>query len=78
MGTRVDRDPVPDHTANRAGIGHLRFHDLGHSAASLLIDGVLMTTVSEMLGHANSAITGAEERAARTIDRLLKGVETGW
>jgi hypothetical protein len=44
--------------AKRAGIGHLRFHDLRHSAASLLIElGVPVTTVSEIVSHANSAIT---------------------
>jgi integrase len=74
--------------AKRAGIGHLRFRDLRHSAAWLLIErGVPVTTVSEMLGHANSAITlsiyahsvkGAEARAALMMDGLLKGVETAW
>lgn len=71
-------------TAKRAGLGHLRFHDLWHSAASLLIAaGVPITTVSHTLGHANSAITlsvyahavkGVEDVAARTMDGILKGV----
>ena len=55
---------------------------------SLLIErGVPATAVSEMLGHADAAITlfiyahsikGAEERAARTMESLLKGTESGW
>ncbi|MDQ6931653.1 MAG: tyrosine-type recombinase/integrase [Candidatus Eremiobacteraeota bacterium] len=50
-------------TAKRAGLGHLRFHDLRHSAASLLIAaGVPITTVSQTLGHANSAITAVNMR----------------
>jgi integrase len=44
----------------RAGIGHLRFHDLRHTAASLMLErGVPITTVAEMLGHSSSATTMA-------------------
>lgn len=58
-----------------------RFHDLRHSAASLsLAAGVPITTVSEMLGHANTAITlsiyahavpGSQQQAADAMDAIL-------
>jgi len=70
--------------AKRAGVGHLRFHDLRHTAASLMIErGVPITTVAETLGHANTATTmsvyahsvkGAEDLAAKAMDNVLKGV----
>jgi integrase len=70
----------------RAGIGHVRFHDLRHTAASLMIErGVSITTVALLLGHANTsttlstyahAIKGAEEAGARAMDALFKGIET--
>jgi integrase len=41
-----------------AGIGHVRSHQLRHSAASMMIEaGLPVSAVSETLGHANSAIT---------------------
>jgi integrase len=70
----------------RAGLGHVRFHDLRHSAASLLIErGIPVTTVAAMLGHANTpttlsvyahAIKGAEQVAALAMDGILKGIES--
>jgi integrase len=42
----------------KAGIGHMRFHDLRHSCASLLLaQGVPMKAVQEILGHATVNIT---------------------
>jgi integrase len=42
----------------RAGLPHIRFHDLRHTAATLLLGrGVNPKIVSEMLGHATIAIT---------------------
>lgn len=42
----------------RAGPQRIRFHDLRHTAATLLLGrGVDPKTVSEMLGHASIAIT---------------------
>ena len=43
----------------RLGLPHVRFHDLRHGAASLLLSqGVPLRLVSEQLGHSSIAITG--------------------
>ena len=65
----------------RAGLPYIRFHDLRHTAATLLLRrGVNPKIVSEMLGHANIGITldvyshvtpDMQEAAARTMDELL-------
>ena len=40
------------------GLPHMRFHDLRHSAATLLLSmGVSMKVVQELLGHSNFSIT---------------------
>lgn len=69
--------------AKRAGLGHLRFHDLRHTCASLLIDaGFPITTVAQIMGHASAAVTASiyahaipktSEDAAAAMDRILKG-----
>ena len=42
----------------RAGVPQIRFHDLRHTAATLLLgQGINPKIVSEMLGHASVAIT---------------------
>jgi integrase len=42
----------------KAGLPHMRFHDLRHTAATLLLGrGINPKIVSEMLGHANIHIT---------------------
>ena len=42
----------------RAQLGRIRFHDLRHTAATLLLErGVNVKMVSEMLGHSSIAIT---------------------
>lgn len=42
----------------KAGLPHIRFHDLRHSAATLLLGkGVHPKIVSEMLGHSQIGIT---------------------
>ena len=42
----------------RAGLPMIRFHDLRHTAATLLLErGVNPKVVSEMLGHASVAVT---------------------
>jgi integrase len=66
----------------RAGISGVRFHDLRHTVASLLLsDGEAVKVVSERLGHANSAMTlniyahvapGAQARAAARLDGILR------
>lgn len=65
------------------GLKHLRFHDLRHSCASLLVSsGVLMKAVQEWLGHATYNITAnyyshldynSKLASADTISRLLDG-----
>jgi integrase len=43
----------------RAGVPPVRFHDLRHSSATLLIEsGVPLPIVSEILGHSTTRITG--------------------
>lgn len=42
----------------QAGLARIRFHDLRHTAATLLLaDGVPLVTVSKILGHASPAVT---------------------
>lgn len=49
---------VATHRSCAAGVPHIRFHDLRHTAATLLLgQGVHPKIVSEMLGHASVAIT---------------------
>ena len=64
-----------------AGVGHLRWHDLRHAHATLLLSqGVHPKVVSERLGHASVAITldtyshvlpGLQASAAAALDGLL-------
>lgn len=65
-----------------AGAGHVRFHDLRHAHATLLLrQGVHPKIVSERLGHASIAITldtyshvvpGLQEAAAAQLDAILE------
>ena len=65
-----------------AGIGHVRIHDLRHTAASqLLARGVPITTVSARLGHSkptttlaiySHAMEGGQDLASKAIGELLK------
>jgi len=66
----------------KAGLPHIRFHDLRHTHATLLLKaGVHAKIVSERLGHANISITldtyshvlpGLQERAAEQFDEMLE------
>lgn len=68
----------------RAGLPNLRFHDLRHTAASLMLNfGVPLIVVSKRLGHANPSITlnvyahlvpSMQEKAAEIMDELLTPV----
>ncbi len=65
----------------RAGLPHIRFHDLRHTAATLMLQqGVHPKMASEMLGHSNVAITldlyshitpTMQRQAADAIERAL-------
>jgi integrase len=65
----------------RAGLPLIRFHDLRHTAATLLLSkGVNIKVVSEMLGHANVSITlriyahvlpHMQQAAAQAMDDIL-------
>lgn len=65
----------------RAGLPHIRFHDLRHSAATLLLSqGVHPKVVQERLGHSTIAVTmdiyshvmpSLQREAAQHLDRLF-------
>lgn len=66
----------------KAGLPAIRFHDLRHTAASLMLkQGVPAKVVQERLGHSNIQLTlnvyshvlpGMQEQAADLMDALLK------
>lgn len=70
----------------KAGLRHLRFHDLRHSCASLLLaNDVPMKAIQEWLGHSNYTITAnlyshleynAKVISAEIIARVLDGETT--
>lgn len=67
---------------DRAGLPRLRFHDLRHTAATLMLSrGVHPKVASEMLGHSTIAITldlyshvteTMQREAARAVDAALR------
>lgn len=71
----------------KAGVPPVRFHDLRHSHATLLLrQGVHPKVVSERLGHATVGITldtyshvlpGMQEEAARKLDVALRAASLG-
>jgi integrase len=83
-GTPLDAQAVRRHFAHllgAAGVPRVRFHDLRHTHATLLLaQGVHAKVVSERLGHSNIGITldtyshvlqNLQEDAARKLDTLL-------
>ena len=66
----------------RAGLPHIRFHDLRHTAATLLLgQRVHPKVVAEMLGHSQISITldlyshvtpTMQAQAAATMDAILR------
>jgi integrase len=69
----------------RAGLPRIRFHDLRHTAATVLLEqNVHPKLVQEMLGHATIAVTldlyshvtpAMHDEAAAKMERVLAG---GW
>ena len=65
----------------RSGLRRMRFHDLRHTAATLLLgDGVHPKVVADMLGHSRISVTldlyghvspAMQREAAETMDSLL-------
>jgi len=66
---------------NHAGLGRVRFHDLRHTFASLmLLGGAKPKVISEALGHSSVAFTmdtyshiisGMQEDAMALVDEVL-------
>jgi len=84
-GTPVDPSTLTHQLGKalqKAGLPHVRFHDLRHSFASLmLLGGVHPKIVSEMLGHASVTLTldtyshvigGLQKAAMGRLDDILK------
>ena len=84
-GTAVDPGTLTHHFADmvrRLGFSRVRFHDLRHSFASLmLLANVHPKIVSEMLGHSSVAFTldtyshvigGLQQAAMRRLDEMLQ------
>ena len=69
----------------KAGLPEIRFHDLRHTAATLMLQqGVHPKIVQERLGHSNISLTlntyshiipGMQEDAAKKLDAMLKGLQ---
>jgi integrase len=85
-GRPLDPDKVThafSEAARAAGLSGVRFHDLRHTHASLLLaQGTHPKIVSERLGHASITITldtyshvlpGLQEEAARTFSAVVSG-----
>jgi integrase len=84
-GTPIRRDNLHARSwkplLGRAGLPDIKFHDLRHTCATLLLTkGVHPKIVSEMLGHSSIAITldtyshvipGMQEAAARAMEDAL-------
>jgi integrase len=60
----------------RAGLPTIRFHDLRHTAATLMLaNGVSLVTVSKILGHSSPAITATIY--AHALDESKAGAIAG-
>lgn len=66
-------------TLKRAGLPHMRFHDLRHTAGSLMLaDHATMTDVSKIMGHSSVAVTAAiyadsfEDNKRRAVGGVMR------
>lgn len=88
IGTPLDRDNLRKHfkrLLKDAGLPEIRFHDLRHTAASLMLNnGVPVIVVSRRLGHAKPSVTldvyghlipSKQKEAASLMDQLLTPVQ---
>ncbi len=86
IGTPLDPRNLTDRykaLLAQAGLPNIRFHDMRHSCASLLIaQGVPLEIVSRILGHSQISLTmntyvhllpQAQQQAADAMDRLFGG-----
>lgn len=84
VGTAIDPTNLTrqfSHLLKEAGLGKVRFHDLRHTAASLMLNnGVDVLVASRRLGHAKPSITldvyghlipSVQAEAADVMDRLV-------
>ena len=61
----------------KAGLPHMRFHDLRHSAATILLGmGVPMKVVQELLGHSRFTITA--DVYSHVFPSMLEGAMDKW
>jgi integrase len=82
-GSHIIRDSLTK-TLEQAGLPKIRFHDLRHTAATLmLLKGVPIITVSKILGHASVGFTlqtyghvlpSMEKDAVKKMDELFAGM----
>lgn len=73
QGHRINPDVLSqtfDRLVLSSGLRRIRFHDIRHTHASLLVqDGVPIKVVSERLGHSHPAFTAA------TYQHVLPGIQ---
>ena len=72
----------------RAGLLDIRFHDLRHTAATLmLLNGIPLIVVSRRLGHSKPSVTldiyghyipGMQQEAAAMMDELVTPIAAKW
>ena len=72
----------------KSGLKEIRFHDLRHTAASLMLNhGVPVIIVSKRLGHSKVSVTldtyghlinELQDEAAELIDNLITPVKVEW